>query len=224
MNILALSSFGTMLEVGVRTVDGYYENRRQVGLKHNQILLEQIDCVLKDAGLNTRDLDIVACTQGPGSFTAIRILISTAKGLSAGTDASFITIPTFDVVGSLFSSLPFSIVPVLDGKKGKFYFAVYEGGKKILPETDASRSAIQTLLVTYPAILFVGETGEAASKFFQTGKDTALSIFSDFSLTKTLMSLASSVFDRGVKYDRMVAPLYVRKSDAELSKVEKHEL
>ena len=218
MNILAISSFGTVLETGLRTADGDYINLRKVGLKHNQILLNQIDFLVRDAGIAMNEIDLVLCTRGPGSFTAIRIVMSTAKGIAAGSEAAFIAVPTFDVVGHLFSWYPGYAVPVIDGRKGKYYTAVYENGKKLHPERDLRAAEFNKLLPPGKPVLIIGEDADSIAGELPRSTDTLTTVSSGFTLLPPLFETGTALFKNGTTCDTIISPLYIRKSDAELAK------
>lgn len=87
-------------------------------------------CTMKPA-----DLDAVVVSSGPGSYTGLRIGVSTAKGLAFAHDISLIAIPTLEALA--YSALPFMnkgdyLAVVLNARKNEFYVALFrkEGGKE----------------------------------------------------------------------------------------------
>jgi tRNA threonylcarbamoyladenosine biosynthesis protein TsaB len=215
MNIIAIAAFGTTLEVGLHTDTGRYENRREVGLKLNHVLLGQIDSLFRDAEDTTKNAGLVLCTRGPGSFTAIRIVMAAAKGFAAGSCAAFIAIPTFDIVGGTFAWFPGRVLPVIDGRKGKFYTAVYEKGKKIFPETDIPGEELKKL-AGEGDVLLAGEDAEKIHRDIFSGSSAVRPVSRGFTLIPPLVETGIRMFSSGETCDRMMPPLYIRKSDAEL--------
>lgn len=226
MNILSISTFGSLLEIGLRTKGGLYSNLRQIGLKHNQILLRQIDSVLSDGSVSMKDIDIIVCTQGPGSFTAIRIVLSTAKGLAAGSEASLYTVPTFDVAGKLFSRYGIPVMPLIDGRKGKFYTALYNGGRKTIAEADLPTEEIGRIIQTHAPLLIVGDGASLLNSISDViGSIDGLTVIEGgFSLTDTLIETGIELYESGAVCDMLVAPLYIRKSDAELERLKNNDV
>jgi tRNA threonylcarbamoyladenosine biosynthesis protein TsaB len=218
MNILGFSAFGTGLEVGLSASTGYYESRRCIGLHHNQVLLPLIDCLLKDAGITMQNIDLVVCTQGPGSFTALRILLSTAKGLAAGAGAGFIAIPTFDVVGKTFAWAAESVVPYIDGKKNKVYSAFYKQGEKIIPESDRPKEDLLQSITEQAPVLLIGEDIHLFTPDAMDHPDKMKLITGGFSLVHTLLKMGQILYKNVGNCDKLIPPLYIRKSDAELQK------
>lgn len=92
---------------------------------HSEKLLTLIDQVLTQAKTNLRDVSAIAVSIGPGSFTGLRIGLSTAKGLCYALGCPLIAIPTFDgVVAAAGQSRPKSqsVFVAVDAKQGEFYF------------------------------------------------------------------------------------------------------
>ena len=82
MNILAVDTAGKTAAVAVLRDDVLlYEAQCNNGLTHSETLLPMIDTALKAAGLTVDDLDVLGVTNGPGSFTGLRIGLAVVKGL-----------------------------------------------------------------------------------------------------------------------------------------------
>ncbi len=78
--------------------DKYFQSFISYKNIHAEKLLETIDTVLKGAGLKPGDLDAIAVSVGPGSFTGLRIGMSAAKGLAFGSSIPIIPVPTFEAL------------------------------------------------------------------------------------------------------------------------------
>lgn len=216
MNILCIGAFSTTITIILKTDAGAFENRRTIGFKHNQVLMPLIDSILADARISPSDLSVVGCTRGPGSFTALRIVMSTAKGLAAGTGAFFISIPTFDVIGQMYAFFPGVVVPILDAKRGRFYAALYHRGSKIMEEMDTPPHLLTEKLAGFDHILFVGadNTGVTAKV-----KEDHRYVAADHSAFGAyLIDSAENMYKDNKKSEKEVSPLYVRLSDAELQR------
>ena len=102
-------------------------DRRPGRSNHAEGLLPLIDEVLQRAGTDFSDLSLVGVAVGPGSFTGLRIGISTAKGLVYGSDTPVMGVRTLEAVahrvpGGDGTTL---ICPMLDARKGEVYGALY---------------------------------------------------------------------------------------------------
>jgi tRNA threonylcarbamoyladenosine biosynthesis protein TsaB len=84
-----------------------------------------VDRLLTDAGWTVRDLEGLAVSVGPGSFTGLRIGLSTVKGLAFALAVPIAAVPSLDAMATLlpFAALP--VCPVLDARKREVYASLY---------------------------------------------------------------------------------------------------
>jgi tRNA threonylcarbamoyladenosine biosynthesis protein TsaB len=96
-----------------------------VSATHSERLMGAIDRLLTDAGWTVRDLAGLAVAVGPGSFTGLRIGLSTVKGLALALAIPIAAVPTLDALaaGLPFAALP--VCPVLDARKREVYASLY---------------------------------------------------------------------------------------------------
>ncbi|MCM8795553.1 MAG: tRNA (adenosine(37)-N6)-threonylcarbamoyltransferase complex dimerization subunit type 1 TsaB, partial [Candidatus Omnitrophica bacterium] len=97
MRILGVDTTTKFLSLGIYDNGKIYEYNLELERKHLVLLSLTIDRVLKALGWKVEDLDYLACGLGPGSFTGIRIGLSTIKGLGFALNKPLIGIPTLDV-------------------------------------------------------------------------------------------------------------------------------
>jgi tRNA threonylcarbamoyladenosine biosynthesis protein TsaB len=93
---------------------------------HSARLLRSIEFLLEAAGWTMGDLGLIAAGIGPGSFTGIRIGVSTAMGLAQTLKIPFAGISAFDGLAARFSFLEDPLGIVLDAQRGQVYFGQYE--------------------------------------------------------------------------------------------------
>lgn len=93
---------------------------------HSQVLLPLIQSVLDRAGLAFGDLSAIVVTVGPGSFTGIRVGLSTAKGLAYGTGLAVTGVSTLAAMSRCVADVEGLVVPVIDARKGEVYTAVFK--------------------------------------------------------------------------------------------------
>jgi len=96
------------------------------GLSHSSKLMELVGRVLRDASLKLSQIDALAVSVGPGSFTGVRIGMGTALGLAAGTGLPIVPVPTLDALA--WAQLPFSgvVCAFTDARRGEIYYSLYE--------------------------------------------------------------------------------------------------
>ncbi len=94
---------------------------------HSQLLLQYVEEVLKDAGKSKRELAAIAVSEGPGSYTGLRIGLSTAKGLCYALDIPLIAINTLDAMGLLVDGAnELLCAPMIDARRMEVYTALYD--------------------------------------------------------------------------------------------------
>ncbi len=84
-----------------------------------------VDQLVAECGFSPRDLDGLAVSIGPGSFTGLRVGLATVKGLALALDLPIAPVPTLD---ALAARLPFAeapVCPILDARKGEVYLSLY---------------------------------------------------------------------------------------------------
>jgi tRNA threonylcarbamoyladenosine biosynthesis protein TsaB len=100
-----------------------------------------IDEVLKVAGVSYQDLDAVAVSKGPGSYTGLRIGVSTAKGLCYALDKPLIAIETLKMMAAGFLTRNPDYVglicPMIDARRMEVYTSVFDSSLNILTPTEA---------------------------------------------------------------------------------------
>ncbi|TLY37127.1 MAG: tRNA (adenosine(37)-N6)-threonylcarbamoyltransferase complex dimerization subunit type 1 TsaB [Nitrospirae bacterium] len=88
-------------------------------------LLSTIDAVLKKAGMAPHELELIAVSVGPGSFTGVRVGLATAKGLRLGTGAALVGVSTLETLAEGYDVGDCTICALLDAGRGEVYAAVF---------------------------------------------------------------------------------------------------
>ncbi len=114
------------------------EITRNLGLTHSETLLPMIDELLRGAKTEISDLDGIAVTAGPGSFTGLRIGGATAQGLALPYALPLYSISTLESLCYQVAELPYVIHPILDARRAEVYTASYFRGKLISEEKAIS--------------------------------------------------------------------------------------
>ena len=99
-------------------------------MKHSVIIMDEVDAAFKEANLTPAECDFFCAVTGPGSFTGIRIGISTIKGLALGAEKSLLGITSFDLIAYNVNNENFCVV--IDAAHSHFYVKGY-GEKEFAP-------------------------------------------------------------------------------------------
>lgn len=135
MKVLAIDSSGLTASVAVvedsRTIAEYTVDYKKT---HSQTLLPMINEVAKMTELELSDIDAIAVSGGPGSFTGLRIGSATAKGLGLALDKPLIHVPTVDGLAYQVYGCGDIICPIMDARRNQVYTGIYtfsaKAGKK----------------------------------------------------------------------------------------------
>lgn len=161
MKILAIET-STMLG-GVAVIDEtaglIFESRLNVRTTHSERLMTEIAQALKQSGLKITDIDVFAAAIGPGSFTGLRIGLSTVKGFAYATGKPVVSVPTLEAFAWNFPYSRYQVCTMLDARKNEVYAAIFrwsdDGFDKVAAE--ASIKPAELLINIKEPVIFAGE-------------------------------------------------------------------
>ncbi len=192
-------------------------------IAHNRRLLSSIDSMLRRVGWSMEEMDGFAVTSGPGSFTGVRIGMSTVKTLAWALGKPFVGVPTLDALAASLAFYSGPVCAILDARKGEVYYALYRSDGKggIVRESHYKVGAPERLAEDiHERALFCGD-GWAPHRKFLLERLGALATEAPgpFHMVRAGF-VAAMAFDRIIKGDvddpMTSAPIYVRPSEAEL--------
>jgi len=127
MKILAIETSTRNLGIAIADENSILAEYKGIAeLKHSQDLVPNIERLLKKSGLSLRDIDCLAISIGPGSFTGLRVGVSILKGLNMVTKIPIVTIPTLDAIAYNAVDKKRPICVVVDAKKNNLYTSLYK--------------------------------------------------------------------------------------------------
>ena len=115
-------------------------------LTHSQTIMPMIDELLNKVSLDIADIDLFACSEGPGSFTGLRIGIGTIKGLAYGLGKPVVGVSTLEALAHNIDVTDLVICPIMDARRGQVYNAIYKyDGEKVACITEPRALSIEEL-------------------------------------------------------------------------------
>ena len=127
MLILALESSAKAASVALMEDENLIAQYSQCsGLTHSRTLLPMLEYMLKNTEKKIADVDLIAVAHGPGSFTGIRIGVSTVKGLAWAAQKSCVGVSTLEAMAWHGASSGGLICPVMDARRSQVYNALFE--------------------------------------------------------------------------------------------------
>lgn len=127
MNILAFESTAKPASVALISDGALVSQYTQIsGLTHSRTLLPMAEDLLKNAEFKLDDIDVFAVAHGPGSFTGVRIGVSTVKGLAWASGKKCVGVSTLEALAYNGLAAGGLVCPVMDARRSQVYNAVFE--------------------------------------------------------------------------------------------------
>jgi tRNA threonylcarbamoyladenosine biosynthesis protein TsaB len=213
-NILALDTATPVFSAALAFEGEKWYFEADAGNRHSEIIMDAVDWLLKKARAKPEDLSIVACMKGPGSFTGLRIGYSAAKGLCLPFHAALSAVPTLECMGMAYADWDGVVLPIIDAKKRAFFAALFQKGKRLCEDLDASpeyiAECIEKLAQDAP-LLLAGPDAPLLSPALERFRPRLSANFRQ-GYAKTLLDLAPLFIEK----NKFCGPEYIRKSDAEI--------
>jgi tRNA threonylcarbamoyladenosine biosynthesis protein TsaB len=211
VHILAVDTTTTNGSVAVAG-DGVVigEARVDSGRSYSVILLPAVASLLADLALEVRDLDAYAVTAGPGSFTGLRVGISTVQGLSLASGRPCLGVSALDVHASRIVGESQTLVTLMNAYRDEVYVGVYDAAG--VPRASPAVQAIEAVLGRVPAgAAFTGDAVARYRKAIEAGCPGARFPERSAVLAGPLALLASVRFAAGAGISaEALRPLYLR--------------
>jgi tRNA threonylcarbamoyladenosine biosynthesis protein TsaB len=194
---------------------------------HAAVLLPLIDQLLNDAARRLSDVEAFAVALGPGSFTGLRIGLSTVKGLVYGADTPIVGVPTLHAVAARVDDFDGFICPFLDARKKEVYAALFHRrGERLERVSDDVVASPQTVIQSVrkrlgsERCLFIGDATLPYDDVVKTelGASGLLTLGEGYASTAAAAARLADERVRRGEFDAVgpMAPIYLRPSEAEL--------
>lgn len=191
--------------------------------QHSVIMMPMIDSLIKSCGLTIADIDGYAISNGPGSFTGLRIGMSTVKGLVQATKKPFAAISSLDGLANNLFNVQGIVCPIIDALRGNVYtnFYRFENGRLITLGEDQLLSldeVIEKCSSFNEPVTFIGDgTYKFGTKLTKALSNAAIAP-SHLNVAKaaSIGTLGHQKLSEGYSDNVLSsAPVYLRKCQAE---------
>lgn len=218
--ILCLETSAKACSVALSSKGKLLATREELGeMRHSQMVTLLVQDCLKELGATMNDLTAVAVSQGPGSYTGLRVGTSCAKGICYALDIPLISIPTLEVIAYPFLegiAEDTVLVPMIDARRMEVYYNQYDYQLKALAETD--NLVLDTEGVSHfsaDTILFCGDGAHKMQDFLQA----SWHIQPSMALAKHMSVLAYNKLKSGLVEDiAYYVPYYLKPPNITKSK------
>ncbi len=184
-----------------------------VGLLHSSVLLPAVDSLLNFLSLRKQELELVAATVGPGSFTGIRVGLSTAKALCFSLKKPFVPVVSLDALALKEGG---KVAVGIDAKKGEVFSALYRDGERL---TEPKALSVEEF-VSLEADVFIGDGTLRFRKKIEEKRPGARISRRTLFIAHETGILGYRMWEQGriIENPKDIFPLYLRASDAEIKK------
>ena len=204
MKILAIETTGHFASVAL----GDIQIQNDTDYSHLQEIVPMCREILVKSGLTGSDLDAIAVSKGPGSFTGIRIGMATAKGLAQVWDRPIICVPTLESFAYRKNAVGITI-PVFDARRNQVYAAAYNGKEEIIKgdayDIEGFKSLLLEKTIGFNEFHYFGDGAEILGKKSEGAQDAM-----------QVLALAEKLYAEGALDTCFSAePDYMRLAEAE---------
>ena len=136
MKILALDSTAKTSSVAVLEDDtllGLYSVN--IPNTHSETLLPMVKSILEALKLTNEDIDAYAVSEGPGSFTGVRIGVATIKGLALGRNKPCVGVSTIEALAENLEGFSGIVCPIMNARRGQVYTGAFFNGERFIDDT-----------------------------------------------------------------------------------------
>ena len=198
MKYLAFDTSGTYLTTIAKGEKTSVNHIRECTRSHSVILMEEIENRLSDANLTLADIDVVACSVGPGSFTGIRIGVSTVKAFSYAFSKKVFQVTSFDILA--YDKKGGRNLAVIDARHDNYYVCGYDGERAVTSPEFVNAEGLFNLKKDFPIILTSSDL-----EFQEKNCDVKQGF-----INAVIGKISTATTEK-----ESLVPLYVRKSQAE---------
>ena len=197
------------------------------GLTHSRTLLPMAEDMLKNAELTLQDVDLIAVAHGPGSFTGIRIGVSTVKGLAWAGDKPCVGVSTLEAMAWHGLAAGGVVCPVMDARRSQVYnalFAIKDGRpQRLCPDRPIALSELAEDVKKLDAPVFLVGDGAAITRDFFDAQGIPCRVAPENLLWQDAWGVAMAAMDKTPGNADSLLPVYLRLSQAERERQERLE-
>ena len=195
-------------------------------LTHSRTLLPMAEDMLKNADMSLSDIDVIAVAQGPGSFTGIRIGVSTVKGLSWAGDKPCVGVSTLEAMAWHGLSAGGYICPVMDARRNQVYNALFriedQRPVRLTEDRPIALEELATELRALDAPVFLVGDGAELTESFLSAISLPCRIAPENLRYQSAWGVAMAASGKPLGTADDLLPVYLRLSQAERERQERN--
>jgi tRNA threonylcarbamoyladenosine biosynthesis protein TsaB len=195
------------------------------GNTHSVTLLPMIKHMLETVNLGTKDVDLYAVSAGPGSFTGVRIGVSTVKGLAFANNTPCVAVSSLEAMAENLKGLEGIICPVINARRSQVYTALFECKdgviNRLCEDTTLLISELEEKLSEYDSVWFTGDAYDLVSYMTNNITPAVLRNVNAAGVAYVGERIYNAAEDKSVFTDMELQPIYLKKPQAEREREER---
>ncbi|MCI8589598.1 MAG: tRNA (adenosine(37)-N6)-threonylcarbamoyltransferase complex dimerization subunit type 1 TsaB [Clostridiales bacterium] len=198
------------------------EHTTQGKKNHSETLLPLIQQVLKEGQTTIEQVDLFACSVGPGSFTGVRMAVSLVKGLAFGSGKPCVGVSSLAALAYPYANQNALVCALLDARRGNVYNALFRQGEQIIGDRFIDLASLEkemTLLIQKDTPVYLVGDGAAAAQAAWTLHTESMVVQPDpiagYSVAMSAWEHYQSCGNKGKWEEANMQPAYLRPSQAE---------
>lgn len=229
MNIIAVDTSSDILHITLQTKTAHISQTQTIGKKFSEELVPRMVAICAEAQISLRELDLIVCSNGPGSFTGLRVGMAACKGIALAGGIPLVSLSTLEVFAYPLQHASMPVLVVLDAKKQRYYGALFQAGERLSRDSDATVGKLSDIIAPFDSVLLSGPDAGKLEPLLRdevTRRGLSTKIFLDNlqyrDYGESMILLGKNLLESAGPDDIGSGPTYIRKSDAELSLEEKN--
>jgi tRNA threonylcarbamoyladenosine biosynthesis protein TsaB len=227
MNILSLDTTSQTLSLAITSgLAPVAELSLYTEKNHSERLMPLVDSALRGAGMDISDIDYFACSVGPGSFTGLRIGVSTVKGLAYATGKKVVPVSSLDALCENIGATKHDICPLIDARKSEVFGAFYskidtKQGETVIKSEEFNIKPNDLVTKIKRKTVFLGNGATLYRELIESslhGRAIFVPPEQNYIKALNISRLAVRKIEAGGAIDPAdLLPVYIRESDAVLN-------
>lgn len=159
MKILSIDSSSVTASVAI-TENGKILSEKFInnGLTHSQTLMPMVEDAINESKISVKDIDLFAITNGPGSFTGVRIGISCVKGMADALSKKCVVVSTLEAIAEPLKNQDVIACAVMDARCNQVYTAIFNQGNRLCEDKAVLIDELGEELKQYDKkVVFIGD-------------------------------------------------------------------
>jgi tRNA threonylcarbamoyladenosine biosynthesis protein TsaB len=220
LKILAFDSSAKSASVALiddnKIIGNFFIN---TSLTHSQTLVPMADELLKNTKTSLQDVDALAVSAGPGSFTGVRIGVAVVKGLAIAQDKPCISVSTLEAMAYNYIQEDCTVVAVMDARCNQVYNAIFNVNNSVITRCCDDRALsidelLQELKLIDGKIILVGDGAELCYKHFNEELPNVI-LSAEHLRYQNATGVALSALSKNTISAEELMPLYLRLPQAQ---------